>query len=232
METLLDATRNAFRLVASLDPEVLEYAGRSLYIALAATFGACLAAIPAGVLLAEHEFRGKRVLVTLVNTLMGVPTVVVGLVVYAFISAQGPLGTLGLLFTVDGIIIGEMLLVLPLMTALTLAAVTRTDRRVRLAAVALGASRVQALWTVFRESRFGILAAIIAGFGRVVGEVGVAMILGGNVDGFTRTLTTATILNISSGYFELALALGIVLLLLSFVINIVFQLLQGRGQGR
>jgi len=230
MDTLLDALQNAFRLIISLDKGVVQYAVRSLYIALIGTCIAGVIAIPAGVVLAEHDFRGKRGLVTVLNTLMGVPTVVVGLFVYAFISRTGPLGALELLFTVKGIIVGEVLLILPLMTALTLAAVARIDRDVRRAALSLGASEGQALWTVFRESRFGILAAIIAGYGRVVGEVGVAMILGGNADRFTRTMTTAIVLNVDMGYFELALALGIVLLTLSFVINIAFQFLQGRGR--
>jgi tungstate transport system permease protein len=181
-------------------------------------------------MIAEHDFHGRRGLVTLLNTLMGVPTVVVGLFVYCLISRKGPLGMLNLLFTVPGIIIGEVLLILPLLTALSLSAVTRLDRDVRLTALGLGASDWQALWTVMRESRFGILAAVIAGYGRVVGEVGVAMILGGNADRFTRTLTTAIVLNIDMGYFELALALGLLLLGLSFTINIVFQLLQGRGR--
>ena len=230
MSTLLDALANAFHLIASLDPDVIQYARRSVLIALVSTSAASAVAIPVGVLVAEHDFHGKRLLVTVLNTLLGVPTVVVGLFVYSFISRSGPLGQLGLLFTVPGIIIGEILLILPLATALTLMAVTRIDRDVRLTALALGASDRQALWVVLQESRFGILAAVIAAYGRVVGEVGVATILGGNADGFTRTLTTSIVLHVDMGNFELALALGIVLLAFSFAINVVFQLLQGRGR--
>ncbi len=230
MGTLIDALQNAALLIVSLDAGVVENAFRSLSIALISTCITSVFAIPLGILIAEHDFRCKRILVTVLNTLLGVPTVVVGLLVYSFISKQGPLGRLDLLFTVPGIIVGEVLLILPLITALTLAAVTRGHRDVRRAALSLGADETQTLWTVFCESRFGILAAVIAGYGRVVGEVGVATILGGNAEGFTRTLTTAVVLNIEMGYFERALALGVVLLGLSFVINIVFQILQGGGR--
>lgn len=230
MSTLFHALRKAIALILSLDADVIQYASRSLLIALVATSVASIFAIPLGMVIAEREFRGKRVLVTVLNTLLGVPTVVVGLLVYSFISKQGPFGALGLLFTVPGIIVGEITLILPLIVSFTFAAVTRVDRDVRLCALSLGADGRQALWAVFRESRFGILAAVIAGYGRVVGEVGIATILGGNADGFTRTLTTSIVLNIEMGYFERALALGIVLLTLSFLINIGFQLVQGRGQ--
>jgi len=209
---------------------VTEYAGRSLFIALISTALASTVAVPLGVLLAEHEFRGKRALVTLLNTLLGIPTVVVGLLVFSLISRSGPLGRFGLLFTVPGIIIGEVVLIFPLVTALTLSAVQRIDRDVRRTALSLGANGRQALWLVLREARFGAFAAIIAAYGRVVGEVGVAMILGGSADGFTRTLTTAIVLQIDMGYFDLALALGIVLFSLSFAINIMLQVLQGRGR--
>jgi tungstate transport system permease protein len=228
--TLTDAVANALRLILTLDADVLQYAGRSLYIALISTCLASLVAVPAGVLIAERRFAGRRVLVTVLNTLLGIPTVVVGLLVYAFISSRGLLGSLGLLYSVTGIIIGEVVLILPLVTAFTLAAVARVDRDVRMTALALGASEVQALWRVLREARYGILAAVIAAYGRVVGEVGVATILGGNADGFTRTLTTSIVLSIDMGYFEFALALGLVLLSLSFAINVAFQLLQGEGR--
>jgi tungstate transport system permease protein len=232
MGTLLQAVIEALHLVVSLDTSVMEYAARSLVIALAATLLASLAGIPAGVWLAEVDFRGKRAVVTVLNTLLSVPTVVVGLLVYAFISRQGPLGGLGLLFTLPGIVVGEVVLILPLVTAFTLAAVSRVDRDVRRTALALGASAQQARQVVVRESRFGILAAVIAAFGRVVGEVGVATILGGNADAFTRTITTAIVLEVNMGRFELALALGFVLLCLSFGINVLLQLAQGEERSR
>jgi tungstate transport system permease protein len=218
--------------VLSVDPSVVQYASRSLGIALVATLLASAAGVPLGVWLAEVDFRGKRAVVTVLNTLLSVPTVVVGLLVYAFISRLGPLGGLGLLFTIPGIVLGEVVLILPLVTAFTLAAVSRVDRDVRRTALSLGASAHQVLRAVVRESRFGILAAVIAAFGRVVGEVGVATILGGNADAFTRTITTAIVLEVNMGRFEMALALGLVLLLLSFGINVLLQFVQGEGRAR
>ena len=229
MQTLLDALRNALHIIVSADEGVLQYAGRSLLIATVATALASLIGVPLGMLLAERNFRGKRAVVTVLNTLLALPTVVVGLLVYSFISHAGPLGELRLLHTVPGIIAGEVILILPIVTAFTLTAVSRTDRDVRTTALALGANSRQVLWTVFRESRFGILAAVIAAFGRVVSEVGVATILGGNVDGFTRTMTTAIVLDLQTGEFALALAMGLVLLAVSLSINILFQYVQGGG---
>ena len=216
-------------MVLTLDPGVREYAWRSLVIASAATLVASLIGVPAGVLIAEHRFRGKRGVVVMLNTLLGIPTVVVGLVVYSFLSRSGPLGGMEMLFTVPGIVVGEVLLILPIVTAFTLSAVARTDRDVRKTTLALGASGGQALWTVVGESRFGVLAAVIAAYGRVVSEVGVAMIVGGNVDGFTRTMTTAIVVNVDMGRSALALALGMVLLAISLSINAVFQCLQGEA---
>lgn len=230
MRTLLDALANVLHLIVSFDASVVQYALRSLSIALIATCIAGVLAVPAGVIIAERSFPGKRALVTVLNTLLGVPTVVVGLLVFAFISRSGPLGGAGLLFTVRGIIIGEVLLILPLATSLVISTVTRVDRDIRKTAMSLGARETRVLMAILREARYGILAAVIAAFGRVVGEVGVATILGGNAERFTRTMTTAIVLNVDAGSFELALALGIVLLIVSLAVNIVFQLLQGGGR--
>ena len=227
MQTILDALRNALNLIVTLDADVIEYAGRSVMIAFCATLVASVIGIPLGVLIAERSFRGKRAVVTVLNTLLAIPTVVVGLLVYAFISRTGPFGSLELLFTIPGIILGEVFLILPIVMAFTVTAVSRTDRDVRKAALSLGAGPRQATWTVLRESRFGVLAAIIAAFGRVVSEVGVATIIGGNVDRFTRTMTTAIVLNVDMGNFALALALGLVLLAISLSINVLFQYFQG-----
>lgn len=227
---ILDALRTAWHLVVTLDPNVVEYAGRSLAIATISTSIAGVVGIPLGVAIAERDFRGKRVVVTILNTLLALPTVVVGLVVYMLICHKGPLGRLDLLLTVPGIILGEVLLILPIVVALCVAAVSRTDRDVRRTAMALGASPRQAQWTVIRESRFGVLAAVIAAFGRVVSEVGVATILGGNIDRFTRTMTTAIVVSIDKAEFAVALALGIVLLSISLSINVLFQYFQGGGR--
>ncbi|NQT38733.1 MAG: ABC transporter permease [Planctomycetes bacterium] len=229
MQTFKDALENALRLVLSLDANVVEYAQRTLLIALVSTLIASLIGIPVGMFIAERRFPGKRAVVTLLNTLLAVPTVAVGLLVYTLLSRNGPLGSWELLFTVPGIIIGEVLLIVPIVTAFTVTAVARTDRDVRKTALTLGANSRQALWIVFRESRFGVLAAVIAAFGRVVSEVGVAMIVGGNADEFTRTLTTATVQNVDMGNFALALALGLVLLAISLSVNVLFQYFQGGG---
>ncbi len=230
MQMLLDALRNAVQLIFTPDADVFEYAGRSLLVATVATLIASAIGVPLGMLIAEHDFRGKRIVVTVLNTLLALPTVVVGLLVYTFLSRAGPLGHWQLLFTVPGIILGEVFLILPIVTTFTLTAVARTDRDVRKTALALGASRRQVSWTVFCESRFGVAAAVIAAFGRVVSEVGVATILGGNAERFTRTMTTAIVLNVDMGQFALALALGIVLLTMSLAINVLFQYIQGGGQ--
>ena len=230
MQSLLDALRNAMYLIVTCDPNVLEYTGRSLSIAATSTLIASSIGVPAAAVVASCDFPGKRGVVTILNTLLSMPTVVVGLVVYSLISRAGPLGRAQLLFTLPGIVIGEVLLILPLVLALTIAAVARTDRDIRKTAIGLGAGAAQAHWLVIRESRFGVLAAVIAAFSRVVSEVGVAMIVGGNIDHFTRTLTTAIVLNVDMGDFSLALALGLVLLAVSLAINVLFQYVQGEGQ--
>ena len=182
MQMLRDALRQAVDLIVNLDGDVLQYAGRSLLIAGVATLLAALIGIPVGMLIAERDFPGKRAVVTVLNTLLAIPTVVVGLLVYSFLSRSGPAASLQLLFTVPGIIVGEVFLILPIVTAFTLTAVSRTDRDVRPTALALGANRPQVLWIVFRESRFGVAAAVIAAVGRGVSEVGVATIIGGNAE--------------------------------------------------
>lgn len=227
---ILDALRTAWHLIVTVDPDVVRYAETSLGIASVSTVIASAIGIPMGVVIGEYDFAGKRAVVTVLNTLLALPTVVVGLTVYMLLRHEGPLGQLGLLLTVPGIIIGEVLLIVPIVAALTVAAVARTDRDVRKTALALGASPRQAHWLVIRESRFGVLAAVVAAFGRVVSEVGVATILGGNIDRFTRTMTTAIVRYVDMAEFALALALGLVLLFISLSINVLFQYFQGGGQ--
>ena len=225
----LDALAQAWGMLLSLDPEVVEYTGRSLLIAAPATLAASLLGIPAGLLLADRRFRGKRLVITVLNTLLGVPTVVVGLVVYLLLSRRGLCGPWELLYTVPGIILGGTLLILPVIASFTLAAAGRIDREIRPTARALGADGRQVLWIVARESRYAILAAVIAAFGRVVSEVGIAMIVGGNCDRFTRTMTTALVLHLDMGNFARALALGLLLLGIALLVNLFLHLLQGRS---
>ena len=218
--------RTAVALIFSLDHDVMAAVWTSISAASWSTVFAATIGIPAGVAIAAGDFPLKRVVVTGLSTLMAVPTVVIGLVIYAFISRQGPLGSLGLLFTTKAIIIGQTVLAIPIVTSYTLGAVKGADFRILPTAMTLGASRVQSLTQLTREVRFGIMAAVIAGFGRVISEVGVAMMLGGNVLNFTRTMTTAIALETSKGEFAFGLALGMILMAVALAINLVLNFMQ------
>ncbi|MFH1479715.1 MAG: ABC transporter permease [Pseudomonadota bacterium] len=230
MNFLLDSLLSAFILLWSLDPELYFIIYVSLKVSLSSTLIAGILGIPAGFFIALNEFRGKRATITALNSLMALPTVVVGLLVYAFISRKGILGMLDLLYTQMAMVIGQAILIFPIVTSLTIAAVSRIDDRYRKTAMTLGATPFQVSLIFFREARFGIIAAIIASFGRVIAEIGVAMMLGGNAKGYTRTMTTAMALEYDKGEFILGVALGIVLLMISFGVNIFFNRLQGRGR--
>ena len=228
MDLLLDSLKSAILLVVQLDREVLAIVGVSLTVSGTSTVLAALMGIPAGFVIAFKEFAGKRMLVTVLNTLLALPTVVIGLFVYAFVSRRGVLGILDLLYTQKAIVIGQTILILPVVTVFTFSAISRIDERYQKTAMTLGANAMQTAWVVFREARFGIVAAVIAAFGRVIAEVGISMMLGGNVKGFTRTMTTAMALEYDKGAFTLAVALGMVLLGLSFGMNLLFHYFQGR----
>jgi tungstate transport system permease protein len=227
---LLDSVLSAVLLIWSLDPGLLEIVWVSLKVSLSSTLIAASVGIPAGFIIAFREFRGKSMIITILNTLLALPTVVVGLFVYAFISRQGILGVLDLLYTQKAMIIGQVILILPVVTVFTIAAISKIDDRYRKTAMTLGAGALQTALVIFREARFGIVAAVIGAFGRVIAEVGVAMMLGGNAKGFTRTMTTAMALEYDKGEFVLAIALGIVLLTLSFAVNLIFHRVQGRAR--
>jgi len=200
----------------------------TLKVSFWGTLLSTLFGVPIGFIIAIKDFPGKAALRILLNTLMALPTVVVGLTVYAFISRQGPLGQWGLLFTPWAVVIGQWVLATPLITALTLSAIQSVDLRVGLTARTLGASPSQEAWVILKEARFAIVAAIIAGFGRVIAEVGAAMMLGGNIRGYTRTMTTAIALESSKGEFGFGLALGFILMALALSLNFFFTSLQGR----
>lgn len=184
-----------------------------------------------GLVIALTPFRGRRLVINGLNTMMGLPPVVVGLVLYLLLSRSGPLGGLRLLFTPGAMILAQTILATPIVAALTVSAVLGVDPKVRDKAISLGATDQQATWMVIREARFAILAAIIAGFGRVNAEVGAVMMVGGNIAGHTRVMTTAIALDTAKGEFALAVALGLVLIGLAFVINLLLQALQGGGGG-
>jgi len=226
MDFIFASLHAAVVMIAALDPEVVHAVWTSLFTSGVAIILAAGLGIPAGAFLGLGRFAGRRAALTLLNTLMALPTVVVGLVVYGLLSRQGPLGTWGLLFTPAAMIIGQTVLSAPIVANYTVAAVAGADPRILPTALTLGAGRLRGAWQLLLEVRFGVMAAIVAGFGRVIAEVGVAMMLGGNIRGYTRTMTTAIALETSKGEFAFGLALGIVLMTVALVINLFLNLLQ------
>ena len=229
MSDLEKALAEAIRLILSADKDVTTIVSASLRFALTSTLLASLLGIPAGIALANARFRFKRLLEDILNTLLAMPTVVVGLFVYALIFSQGPLGRLQLLFTPAAIILGQTVLILPLVTSLACGAVSVVNPAVRETAFTLGAGRLRTIRTVASEARAALLIACITAFGRVVGEVGISLLLGGNILGYTRTITTAISLQTSKGEFALGLALGIILLCAAFVISVTVRRLGRRS---
>ena len=228
MDLLVDSFFSAILLLVSLDPEMVEIVLVSLRVSGTSTLLAGLIGLPLGFFIAIETFPGKQLVITCLNTLLALPTVVVGLFVYAFISRKGILGMFDLLYTQKAMIIGQTILIIPLVTTFTISAVSRIDERYRKTAMTLGANWWQTAGVIIREARFGIVAAIIAAYGRVIAEVGISMMLGGNAKGFTRTMTTAMALEYDKGIFILAVALGIILLAISFGMNLLFHFFQGR----
>jgi tungstate transport system permease protein len=218
----------ALELIINFDREVRITAWVSLYTSSCAIVIAALMGVPTGLWLGLSRFRGRQVLLALLNTLMALPTVVVGLLLFGLLSRQGPLGPLGLLFTPLAMIAGQTVLATPIVANLVLAAVTGADQRIISTALTLGASRFQAAIQLLREIRFGVMAAVIVGFGRVIAEVGVAMMLGGNIRNSTRTMTTAIALETSKGEFAFGLALGMLLLSVALLVNLFLNVLQQR----
>jgi tungstate transport system permease protein len=218
----------AIELIISFDPEVMEIAGRTLRIAGTSCLLASLISLPLASLIHFRQFRGKRVLVNIIQTLFGVPTVIVGLFVFVLLSRAGPLGELGILFTPAAMVIGQMILITPILLGLTISALSGVSKEVVETATSLGASGSQLVPLVLREARYAVLAALILGFGRAISELGVAMMVGGNIRGFTRVMTTAISLETSKGELELSIALGIILLFLALIINIALNRLQQR----
>lgn len=226
MDYILEGLRNAFLMIASLDGEMLSIAFVSIKVSVASTIFATLLGVPFGFMVAIKEFWGKRGVITILNTLLALPTVIIGLFIYSLISRRGPLGAMGLLYTPWAMVIGQAILAFPIIAALSLSAITGVDRRVEKTALTLGANRLQTALHILSEGKFAVLAAIIAGFGRVFAEVGVSMMLGGNIRGFTRNITTAIALETGKGEFALGIALGIILLGVAFSINILFHYFQ------
>ena len=228
MEYILGGIKEALKLILSLDTDIFSAVLLSLRVSVTATLFSSLVGVPLGFVIGGSEFWGKKVIITIFNTLLALPTVVVGLLVYSFISHQGPLGPLGLLFTPNARVIGQFILATPIIVALTISATQGVDTRVRLTAMTLGAGPFQTALTVLSEARFALMAAVIAGFGRVIAEVGCALMIGGNIRGYTRIMTTAIALETSKGEFGFGLALGFILLTVAFSINILFHYAQSK----
>ena len=223
-----DSLISALKLLVALDPDLLKIVGVSLKVSTISTGIAALIGVPAGFVIAIRSIPFKPAVITVLNTLLALPTVVIGLFLYTFISRRGLFGPLDLLYTQNAIVIGQIILILPIVMAFTISAISRIDTRYRKTALMLGASQFQAACVILREARFGIVAAIVAAFGRVISEVGISMILGGNIQGFTRTMTTAIALEYDTGEFIQAVALGIILLAISLSVNIMLNYVQGR----
>jgi len=230
MELIWQGFLEAIRLIVSGDPAVLQITWLSIEVSGSATLLSLLIGVPSGVSLALTRFPGRGLLIALVNTGMGLPPVVVGLFVTIFLWRSGPLGILELLYTPSAIVIAQFVIAAPIVTGLTVAAMQQLNPKLRLQLIALGASRWQMLWLLMREARLPLLAAVMAGFGGVISEVGASMMVGGNLLGQTRVLTTATVLETGKGNFDVAIALSVILLILVFGVNYLLTWVQQRGR--
>ena len=218
-ENMLQPVYRAFKLLISADSEVYHIALTSLKLASVSLLICTVLSLPLGVFLGLKNIRGKRFIIALLNSLMALPTVVIGLIVYSFLSRSGLLGRYALLFTPQAVIIGLSIFSFPIVTSLVYGGLSKLDPRLYETLVTLGASRRGIFWMTLKEAKIAILSAILAGFGRVIGEIGVSMMLGGNIRWYTRTLTTAIALETSKGEFEMALALGFILMLIALTVN-------------
>ena len=220
-----------FRLILTGDPEVYQITFLTFKVSGIATLISLLIGLPLGTLLALTSFPGRKLLLSIANYGMGLPPVVVGLWVSLFLWRSGPFGFLNIIYPPSAIIIAQAVIASPVVIALTSSALQQTDPKLRLQIKALGTTRIQYLFLLFREVRFALLSAVIAGFGAVVSEVGASMAVGGNIKGQTRVLTTATTLEVSKGNFDIAIALSLILCLLSYFITLFLTILQQKEQG-
>jgi tungstate transport system permease protein len=232
MGNLLEGLIQAIELIFSLDPALYEIILFSLYVSGVALLFSTLVGIPVGAFLGLRRFKGRRLTTALLYTGMGFPPVVIGLFVYLVLSRSGPMGQLGWLFTPNAIILAQVIISFPLVAGFTMAAVMGVDPNLRRQLMSLGATNWQATLAILTEAKVGVIVAIIAGFGAVISEVGAVMLVGGNIEGKTRTLTTAIVLETRKGNFDLAIALGVILLLITFLINLAMIRLQGKDFNR
>jgi tungstate transport system permease protein len=232
MELIVEGIKQAFLLIFTLDREVIGITLLSLKVSGTATLISMALGITAGTAVALSRFPGRQFVVSLINTGMGLPPVVVGLFVTIFLWRNGPFGFLEILYTPTAIILAQTVIAAPLVTGITLAAIQNLPVNLRLQILALGATRVQMVWLLIREARLPLLAAVMAGFGGVISEVGASIMVGGNIKGYSRVLTTATVMETGRGNFELAIALSVILMMLSFLVNAVLTRIQQRERPR
>jgi len=232
MDLIVQGIKQAFFLITTLDPEVLGITLLSLKISGSATLISLLIGVSTGTVIALTRFPGRKFVVSLINTGMGLPPVVVGLFVTIFLWRNGPLGFLEILYTPTAIVIAQAIIATPIITGISLAAMQQLPQNLRLQILALGANRLQMIWMLIREARLPLLAAIMAGFGGVISEVGASIMVGGNIKGYSRVLTTATVMETSRGNFDIAIALSIILLLLAYLITLILTHIQQRERPR
>lgn len=232
MDLILEGIKKAFWLLVAFDPEVFRITFLSLQVSGTATLISLFIGISIGTAIALSRFPGKRFVVSLVNTGMGLPPVVVGLFVTIFLWRNGPLGFLGILYTPTAMIIAQAVIATPIVMGITLAAIQHLPEKLRLQILALGATRFQMVWILIKEAKLPLLAGVMAGFGGVISEVGASIMVGGNIKGYSRVLTTATVMETSRGNFDIAIALGIILLLLAYLINLLLTQIQQRERPR
>ena len=232
MDLIFEGIKKAFWLLVTFDPEVMSITFLSLKISGLATLISLFLGISIGAVIALTQFPGKKIVVSLVNTGMGLPPVVVGLFVSIFLWRSGPLGFLELLYTPTAIVIAQAVIATPIVMGITVASLQQLPKKMRLQILALGASRIQMVWMLVKEAKLPLLAAVMAGFGGVISEVGASIMVGGNIKGYSRVLTTATVMETSKGNFDIAIALSIILLLLAYVINLILTYVQQRERPR
>jgi tungstate transport system permease protein len=232
MDLILEGIGQAIRLLASLDREVLQITLLSLEVSGCATLISLFLGISSGTVLALADFPGKRLLVSIVNTGMGLPPVVVGLFVTILLWRNGPFGFLDILYTPTAMIIAQSVIATPIVTGITVASIQNLPPNLKLQILALGATRGQMVKLLIREARLPLLAGVMAGFGGVISEVGASIMVGGNIKGYSRVLTTATVMETSRGNFDVAIALSVILLLLCFLVNYVLTVVQQRERPR
>ncbi len=232
MDIIVEGIKQAIILLFTLDSEVLGITWLSLKISGTATFLSMFIGVSLGTAVALTQFHGRRFVVSLINTGMALPPVVVGLIVTIFLWRNGPFGFLEILYTPTAIIIAQTIIASPIVMGISLAAIQALPANLRLQILALGATRVQMVWILVKEARLPLLAAVMAGFGGVISEVGASIMVGGNIKGYSRVLTTATVMETGKGNFDIAMALSIILLLLAFFVNAILTNIQQRERPR